>query len=181
MHSRALAPVAATYLNQGAGQGLILSALLKAAGTPRIILRLALCGTDVRLAACGMRASPRIVLEKIELGWRRCNCRKISARQNVPEFDRLARERRDPSQMNSLLSPRAFGRSIYESPVIAGFRRAHYEQYVERESRRTQSIVQALGFNLLTTDALDVLGAEKIRRCSFLGARTSKPAHRSTF
>lgn len=113
------------------------------------------------------------MLEKIELGWTWCNCGNLSARQNVPKFDRLARERRDLSHMNSLLSPRAIARSIYESPVVAGFRRAHYEQYVERESRRTQSIVQALGFNLLTTDALDVLGGREKKTLFILGSGAS--------
>jgi len=75
--------------------------------------------------------------------------------------------------MNSLLSPRAMVRRIYESGWLAGFRRAHFEQHVRRELHQTQSVVQALSLNLLTKDALAALRGWEKKTLFILGSGAS--------
>jgi hypothetical protein len=74
--------------------------------------------------------------------------------------------------MKSLpLAPLA--RRVYESPALAGLREAHYERQVTSESQRTQSVVQELGFNLLTTEALALLQGREKKTLFILGSGAS--------
>jgi hypothetical protein len=64
-------------------------------------------------------------------------------------------------------------RPIYESPALAGFRQAHFERAVTAESQRTRSVVQALGFSFLSTDALALLGGREQKTLFILGSGAS--------
>jgi|GEM_PF-655223 len=74
--------------------------------------------------------------------------------------------------MRSLLSP-SLARGIYEAPALARFREVHFERQVDRESQRTKAVVQALGFNLLTKEALALLQGHKNKTLFILGSGAS--------
>jgi hypothetical protein len=75
--------------------------------------------------------------------------------------------------MKSVPSARSLARGIYERRLLATFRKLHFEQQVGRESLRTKSVVQALGFNLLTKDALALLRGWEKKTLFILGSGAS--------
>lgn len=68
---------------------------------------------------------------------------------------------------------RALARAIYELPELAAVRRAHFERLVERESRHTTSIFQALQFNPLSTEALSLSRTKDTNTLFILGSGAS--------
>jgi hypothetical protein len=74
--------------------------------------------------------------------------------------------------MKSLFLP-GLARRIYESPVLAGFRKVHYERRVQTEALRTRSVVETLGFNLLTKEALGLLQGSEKKTLFILGSGAS--------
>lgn len=75
--------------------------------------------------------------------------------------------------MRWIVFSRAFARRLYESRILAGFRKMHFKRAVEAESHRTRSVIQSLGFNVLTTEALARLVAQKNKTLFILGSGAS--------
>jgi hypothetical protein len=67
----------------------------------------------------------------------------------------------------------AFARGLYESRILAGFRKMHFEREVKKESHRSRSVIQSLGFNVLTTEALARLVAQENKTLFILGSGAS--------
>jgi len=65
---------------------------------------------------------------------------------------------------------RSVVRGMYESPMLARLRRVHFERQVEKESLRTKSVVQAVGFNLLSREALATLPGHEKQTLFILGS-----------
>lgn len=74
--------------------------------------------------------------------------------------------------MKKLVST-ALSRSVYESRVLAGFRRIHFERQVKAESIRTRSVIQQLGFNFLTMEALALMESSEKKTLFVLGSGAS--------
>lgn len=68
---------------------------------------------------------------------------------------------------------RSVVRGMYESPMLARLRRVHFERQVEKESLRTKSVVQAVGFNLLSREALATLPGHEKQTLFILGSGAS--------
>jgi hypothetical protein len=75
--------------------------------------------------------------------------------------------------MKWLVSSRAFARGLYESRILASIRKMHFKRAVEAESHRTLSVIQSLGFNVLTTEALAQLVAHDNKTLFILGSGAS--------
>jgi hypothetical protein len=67
----------------------------------------------------------------------------------------------------------AFARGLYESRILAGFRKMHFEREVKKESHRSRSVIQSLGFNVLTTEALARLVGQENKTLFILGSGAS--------
>ena len=75
--------------------------------------------------------------------------------------------------MRKLVFSPALARGLYESRILAGFRKMHFERAVEKESHRTWSVIQPLGFNVLTTAVLARLAGKENKTLFILGSGAS--------
>ena len=75
--------------------------------------------------------------------------------------------------MKKLVISPAFARGLYESQILACFRKMHFERAVDKESHRTRSVIQSLGFNVLTTAGLARLAGNENKTLFILGSGAS--------
>ena len=75
--------------------------------------------------------------------------------------------------MRKLVFSPALARGLYESRILAGFRKMHFERAVDKESHRTRSVIQSLGFNVLTTAGLARLAGNENKTLFILGSGAS--------